>query len=373
MSREPGFSDLSEGQLPIKAAVLSPKLATSRRQASTITNVEAGLDMTERDASPRRRHILASINREPPEGLPDGKESASLPAAAPGEPEPMAAQAAEADSRDGSTRPHRHRRRLRLKDPKRHRSRQHRGEEDDRRHRRRRKRSRSPTPPNPHELPPLDPETAFRESLFDAMADDEGAAYWEAVYGQPVHVYSNERLGPGGELERMTDEEYAAYVRQKMWEKTHEGLLEERRKRQEAREEEARRERERKRLEKEVRRSLRYGEERRREKGRRDRWAQYLRAWAEWDGSTERIPWPVESGARGDVSEDTVKTFFFDGLKSTREGELAKGLRDERVRWHPDKMQQRLGGEVNAELMKDVTAIFQTVDKLWTDTQHKGD
>src|SRR5436190_10673322 len=33
------------------------------------------------------------------------------------------------------------------------------------------------------------PDTAFRESLFDALADDEGAAYWESVYGQPIHIY----------------------------------------------------------------------------------------------------------------------------------------------------------------------------------------
>ncbi|CAI4217990.1 unnamed protein product [Parascedosporium putredinis] len=99
------------------------------------------------------------------------------------------------------------------------RSSRHHKADDDRRRRRRRRRSRSPTPPNPHEEPPLDPEAAFRESLFDAMADDEGAAYWEGVYGQPIHVYSNERDGPQGELERMTDDEYAAYVRQKMWEK----------------------------------------------------------------------------------------------------------------------------------------------------------
>lgn len=326
--------------------------------------------MTERDASPRRRHILASINREPPKEVSDGKEPASPPLAAPSEPEPKTLGD---DVGEGSARPHGHRRRLRLKDSGRHRSRRHRSKEDERRHRRRRKRTRSPTPPNPHEEPPLDPEAAFRESLFDAMADDEGAAYWEGVYGQPVHVYSNERTGPQGELERMTDEEYAAYVRQKMWEKTHEGLLEERRKRDEAKQEEGRRERERRRIEKEMRRSLRAGEERRRERGRRDRWAEYLRAWTDWNGSTEGIPWPVESGARRDVGEDAVKTFFLDGLKreGVREEELAKGLRDERVRWHPDKMQQRLGGEVDAELIRDVTAIFQTVDKLWNDTRRK--
>ena len=327
--------------------------------------------MTECDASPRRRHILASINREPPKEVSDGKESAAPPAVAPSEAEPKARVN---DAREVSARPHGHRRLLRFKDPKRHRSRRHRSKEDDRRHRRRRKPTRSPTPPDPHEEPPLDPEAAFRESLFDAMADDEGAAYWEGVYGQPVHMYSNERVGPEGELERMTDEEYAAYVRQKMWEKTHEGLIEERRKREEAKQEEARRERERRRIEKEVRRSLRAGEERRREREGRDRWSEYLRAWTDWNGSTEGIPWPVKSGARRDVSEDAVKTFLFGGLKrqDVREDELAKGLRDERIRWHPDKMQQKLGGEVDAELMKDVTAIFQTVDKLWNDTRPKS-
>ncbi|KAJ8120335.1 hypothetical protein ONZ43_g2935 [Nemania bipapillata] len=103
-----------------------------------------------------------------------------------------------------------------------------------RRHKRRRTGSASPTPPNPYEQPPLDPDAAFRESLFDAMADDEGAAYWEGVYGQPIHTYSREerRVGPEGELERMDDDEYAAFVRQKMWEKTHQGLLEERARRE---------------------------------------------------------------------------------------------------------------------------------------------
>ena len=47
-------------------------------------------------------------------------------------------------------------------------------------------------------------------------------------------------------------------------------------------------------------------------------------------------------------------------------------MRDERVRWHPDKIQQRLGGEVDADVMKDVTVIFQTVDRLYNDTRRKS-
>src|ERR1700742_2725384 len=53
----------------------------------------------------------------------------------------------------------------------------------------------------------LPPDQAFRESLFDAMGDDEGAAFWENVYGQPIHhypdTYQDEETG---ELERMTDD-----------------------------------------------------------------------------------------------------------------------------------------------------------------------
>lgn len=88
----------------------------------------------------------------------------------------------------------------------------------------------------------------------------------------------------------------------------------------------------------------------------------------------EGIPWPVESGASGDVSEDAVKTFVFGGLRrdGVGEDEFAKALRDERVRWHPDKIQQRLGGEVDADVLRDVTAIFQTIDRLYNDTRRKG-
>ena len=74
------------------------------------------------------------------------------------------------------------------------------------------------------------------------MADDEGAAYWEGVYGQPLHIYEDEYAaanhgGAEGSLERMSEEEYAAYVRQRMWEKTNAGLLEEKARREQMKKE----------------------------------------------------------------------------------------------------------------------------------------
>ncbi|KAK7923289.1 hypothetical protein PG985_007360 [Apiospora marii] len=254
-----------------------------------------------------------------------------------------------------------------------------------RRHRHRtRTRTRSPTPPNPHEPPPLDPEAAFRESLFDAMADDEGAAYWEGVYGQPIHVYANARNtgggGEGGELEQMTDDEYAAYVRQKMWEKTHQGLLEERARREEAKRAKDDKEAEARRLTRQMEESLRRGEERRRRRTWRDKYEEYAAAWADWDGTLEGMSWPVarssgdNSGDRAEISSETVRDFFVNGLDPIEIGEsvfLAK-LKEERVRWHPDKIQQRLGPGFDEAVRRDVTAVFQIIDKLWSDIRAKA-
>ena len=39
-------------------------------------------------------------------------------------------------------------------------------------------------------------------------------------------------------------------------------------------------------------------------------------------------------------------------------------LKAERVRWHPDKVQQRFGGAVDEGTMTVVTGVFQVVDAL---------
>lgn len=252
------------------------------------------------------------------------------------------------------------------------------------RHKRRRTRSRSPTPPNPFQQPPLGSDAAFRESLFDAMADDEGAAYWQNVYGQPIHIYPQTRPSRAGNengadadgeecLERMDDDEYAAFVRQKMWEKTHQGLLEERARREERRKKRDEEQVEAARLTREMERSLRRGEERRRRKGWKERWEEYVGAWGAWDGAPEGMAWPVRSGRREDVDAAAVQDFFVMGIDAEDVGgaEFLAKLKEERVRWHPDKIQQKLGGKVDEAVMRDVTAVFQIVDKLWSDTRAK--
>ncbi|GAO19708.1 hypothetical protein UVI_02038540 [Ustilaginoidea virens] len=241
------------------------------------------------------------------------------------------------------------------------------------RHRRHGHGTRSPTPPNPHEPPSLDPEAAFRESLFDAMADDEGASYWESVYGQPIHVYPSEKVGPSGELEQMTDDEYAAYVRAKMWEKTHAGLLEERARRREKQKRQEEEERRARKLRRDMEQSLRRGQVRREKKEWATRWQEYAASWAVWDGDPAKLSWPVVHDQHRGVNEKDVRSFFIHALDLESTGEqgfLAK-LKEERVRWHPDKIQQKLGGTVDPDIMRDVTATFQSIDRLWGDIRQK--
>jgi hypothetical protein len=233
--------------------------------------------------------------------------------------------------------------------------------------------------------PAVDPNEAFRESLFDALADDEGAAYWEGVYGQPVHVYPDTKPGPDGKLERMTEDEYADYVRTKMWEKSHQHIVEEREAKERARkdrkkqrqsyeDETAAYDEEGARIRRQMAESLRRGEERKRAKEAAAAWDTYTKKWEDLKSVQniadqealkvrELIPWPVVSGQAKNVTKEEIERFL---RSSTAWQEQPSAvLKVERVRWHPDKMQQRFGHHLDADTMKSVTAVFQVIDRLW--------
>jgi hypothetical protein len=242
--------------------------------------------------------------------------------------------------------------------------------------------------PNASSSQYMDPEVAFRESLFDAMADDEGAQFWEGVYGQPIHHYPDVKEGPTGELERMTDEEYAAHVRAKMYEKTHQHLIEEKARREAAKKERARLEREGRKEEEEAKRfrrkveeSLKRGEERKNRKVWAERWEAYVRKWDNLSKGRDAkvaiasIPWPVESGKKNDIDFKGIERFFLHAPTSGQptEAELGKILKLERIRWHPDKIQQKLGGQdVDEDVMQAVTKVFQFIDRMWTEIRDLG-
>lgn len=232
----------------------------------------------------------------------------------------------------------------------------------------------------------IDANDAFDESLFDALADHEGAAYWEKIYGQPIHIYERPtKFNVDTQMyEPVSNSEYVKYVQQKMWQHTHAGELEDMRRRKKEHEKRMAEEAEYKRLRNERRRqrmkenrlkgemeeALRRGEARRRRQAREDDFARYTQSWETWDGTQDDIPWPTGSGMREDIRETTVRSFFTDGLgASAGSAEFAAGLKEQRVRWHPDKMQQKMGGKdkVAKGVMADITMVFQVIDTLYND------
>ena len=302
-----------------------------------------------------------------------------------------------------------------------------------RRRSQKRKRRRSTPAPEDH-TPDVDPEVAFRESLFDAMADDEGAEFWSQIYGTPVETFDRTFL------EHMSEEEYASYVRTQMWQRTPEYLLMEKQRMERDRAAAQSREEEELRA---ARRRKRKADQRQREREKiKSDWGKYREDWdnevdavmskraskkVDWEGGWERylgqwgdlivdgandlsssstpqplqllLPYPVLSGLRQDITSDAVSEFLQNcppsllldaprrssakipdirdsssslfpstsrNLQKMRDVEAV--LKAERLRWHPDKIQQRFGPKysegVDAESMKVVTEVFRIVDAL---------
>jgi hypothetical protein len=276
----------------------------------------------------------------------------------------------------------------------------------------------SPTPDVAHPFPrePTDPDAPSLPSntLFDALADDEAASYWESVYSQPIHVYSRPvQQTESGELQDMDDETYAAYVQRKMWEKQNPEIVFERERMERKRKEE--KEAQERRREEFVRarqkeawdhagraRGSRDGEDDERPSSRKTKapepdeevytraWAAYLSAWdtlvsalkeAHSTSSDQpkppsrRIPWPTLQNRP--ATRPNIEAFMRHAPPGSGDDKSSAGrlqaLKVERVRWHPDKVQQRFAGAVDESTMKVVTGVFQVVDSLVEEERKKAD
>lgn len=195
----------------------------------------------------------------------------------------------------------------------------------------------------------------------------------------------------------MTDDEYAAYVRMRMWERTREGMVEMQERERAERRERERRERkfdegvrERVRFEKAIEESLARGEGRRKGRVWRTVGKEYLGRWEHLRGDNntegkslaELIFWPVESGKRRDISKDAVEQFMRQALvplsasesgsETDKDALLPGVLKAERVRWHPDKIQHRHGAlGIDEDVMRSVTEVFQIIDLMWNEVKEK--
>ena len=313
-----------------------------------------------------------------------------------------------------------------------HRSRRSKENEQDRQHRKRREQDysrpadeeeaahpfpREPTDPLKFAL---DSQDAFRESLFDALADDEAALYWESVYSQPIHTYRRPTVETEkGEIEQMSDGEYVEYVKTKMWERKHpEIVLERQRSERKRREEEEKKSKEKEEFarrkeqaawEKSQQRWFRGGnaeregaryeyefahdvnsapdrsEHAQQRKEYEQAWSRYLESWTKLKNDvlaqrtdtdqvslidpSKRMPWPVLA------SKPVIKSNIEDFMRRAPVSDILSReqvLKAERVRWHPDKVQQRFGGKVDEGTMKVVTGVFQVVDGLVEEERKKS-
>ena len=77
----------------------------------------------------------------------------------------------------------------------------------------------------------------------------------------------------------------------------------------------------------------------------------------------EDIPWPGECG---DV--DKLESWFFCDIDNNSTSEMKKYLRDQQIRWHPDKFVQKLGQKLHIEdkqkVLEKVKEISQLVNTL---------
>lgn len=231
---------------------------------------------------------------------------------------------------------------------------------------------------------------------MDALSDADGAAYWQRVYGVDLSTIPRTKTDRiTGTTERTTDDERVAYARRMIFEaqkaprvireeeRYRKRMEEARRRDEEARAaEKERRERkqrvraaeaEKRRMQEEIERSLRRGEERKKRTEMKRKFDEYSKRWAEWDGEQTMIPWPTLTGARNGITEREIRSFLVRGLELKTVGpkEFSARLKEQRVRWHPDKMQQRMGGKDNVDkgVMADITMTFQVIDTLYDDTR----
>lgn len=193
-----------------------------------------------------------------------------------------------------------------------------------------------------------DSDREFVERLYDAMADDEGGDYWANYYSQPIHTYPRPK-------DDMTEEEYAAYVRRHMWEKSHNMDQRKRSRRTSPPSSRA-----------DVPKAYKQPTQRpAADNGRlQKRWQEYLYAWeadddALWTLAT--VPWPTQDGHT--INPPSLREFlaFAGDLKSIAKQEL-------RRHWHPDKFSQLKGHKVlpvdKTEVLARVTLVSQILNEI---------
>lgn len=222
----------------------------------------------------------------------------------------------------------------------------------------------SDLPPEAASKNNYDNDAEFQERLFDVMQEDEPA--FDNVYYIPDRwrttaatstnshgaTITSVQLPEGHNVNGLSEEQYAEYMRNGMWRKSHADALkaaQERDKQRAEREKEARHRREQQRKEEaeRIRKLAQAKSAQAREKVEQQReaygtkWSNLQQTKADEILGYNDFPWPVQASS-GRVTKGSVSDFLFGGIDEDNGGEDGKKLRKQALRaavlaYHPDR------------------------------------
>ncbi|ORY04187.1 hypothetical protein K493DRAFT_311477 [Basidiobolus meristosporus CBS 931.73] len=227
-------------------------------------------------------------------------------------------------------------------------------------------------PPSSSHKPDLD----WQQHFFDMMAEDEGQDRWDNYF-----EHRNWR-GNGSRIDALNDEEYRQYMVSGMYERKHAAEIEDKKRREEARKarkrerEEVRREWEReeaklradRKKKQELKRGIHMEQAR---KAYYSRWEQIRSNRDELNFLS--IPWPTVEASEKALGPEaftasSLREFLI--LPQATISEQRKSIRQEQLRWHPDKFSQIFDERITNDKERNmahrvVQSISQALNELW--------
>ncbi|KAF8608193.1 hypothetical protein BDV93DRAFT_486785 [Ceratobasidium sp. AG-I] len=240
-------------------------------------------------------------------------------------------------------------------------------------------------------------ERRFREKLFDAMGDDAGFDQTEAYYNDFSHVPPRWRepgesaAAKGPDTSAMDDEQYAEWIREGMWKRTHRAEVEareqaEKEKRKRKEKEKARRE-ETKKMDREVDERRSRKQQLKEQQGALDAWGAYDAQWAQLRSSGRSepdlklsfmdLPWPSYPPpslplSQEALSKQAISAFLLSPLHSVGKPRKQR-LREALLLYHPDRFVAKWMGLVRERDATEVQEAVGRVARVLTGLVEEGD
>jgi hypothetical protein len=237
-------------------------------------------------------------------------------------------------------------------------------------------------------------ERRFREKLFDAMGDDAGMDDAEARFNEydeyvPPRWRDSEQSHSRDDPSHMDDGQYAEWVREGMWRRTHKAEVEA----QERAEEERKRKKDREKARREETRRMEREDAEKRARRRQvkdqqtivDAWIAYDARWAQLRAGPPDsgglaftdLPWPCNPPPKLPLEPDTlsrqsISTFLLSPLHSVGKPRKQR-LREALLLYHPDRFVAKWMGLVREKDAPGVQEAVGRVARVLTGLVEEGD